>query len=61
MVQLSPPRILTFAVSLLMAAAVLASFYVRLPAIGHFVVAHRMALLGAAYAVLTLGVLTRSL
>lgn len=61
MIQLSPPRTITFAISLVLAAAVLASFYVRIPAVGPFVVAHRMALLGAAYAVLAAGVVARSL
>ena len=61
MIQLSPPRMITFAVSLLIAAAVLASFYMRLPTIGSFVAAHRLGLLGAAYVLLMLGVVTRSL
>ncbi|MBM0207577.1 hypothetical protein JNW90_34850 [Micromonospora sp. STR1s_5] len=52
---------ITLAVSLVVAGAVLASFYVRLPTIGHFVAAHRMGLLGAAYVVLMLGVVTRTL
>lgn len=61
MIQLSPPRLITFAISLVLAAAVLASFYVRIPSIGSFVAAHRIGLLGAAYAVLAAGVLSRSL
>lgn len=59
MIQLTPPRLITFVVSVLLAAAVLASLYLRIPVVGAFVVSHRLALLGAAYVVLALGVVLR--
>ncbi len=59
--QLTPPRMITFAASLVLAALVLASFYMRVPAIGHYVAGHRIGFLVAAYVVLALGVVSRSL
>lgn len=61
MIQLKPPRLITFAVSLVLAALVFASFYMRIPTIGQFVGQHRIGLLGAAYAVLALGTTVRGL
>ena len=43
------------------AAAVLASLYMRLPTMGSFAASHRLAPLGAAYVLLMVGVVSRSL
>ena len=61
MLSLSPPRLLTFLVSVVLAALAVASLYARIPMIGHHVVAHRTLFLVGAYAVLALGVVSRSL
>lgn len=61
MVQLTPPRLITFVVSVILLGAVVASFYLRVPFVGHFVGAHRTGLLIAAYAVLAAGVVSRAL
>ena len=61
MIQLTPPRLITFVVSLVLAGLVLASFYIRIPSIGQFVVQHRLGMLAAAYIVLALGTVLRNL
>jgi hypothetical protein len=61
MVQLTPPRLITFIVSFILAAVAVASVYTRVPFVGHFVVGHRIWVLVAAYALLALGVVSRSL
>lgn len=61
MLNLSAPRLLTFALSLALAALAVASLYMRIPQIGHYVVAHRTWVLVAAYAVLAVGVVSKSL
>jgi hypothetical protein len=53
------PRFITFAVSLILALAALASLYTRLPVVGTFVNAHRVGVALAAYVILMLGVLLR--
>jgi hypothetical protein len=58
---LTAPRFITFAVSLILALAALASLYTRLPIVGTFVNAHRVGVALAAYAILMLGVLLRGL
>lgn len=57
--RLSPPRMLTFIVSLVLAVLAVASLYVHVPAISAFVTAHRFWILVAAYVILALGVLLR--
>lgn len=61
LVQLTAPRLITFAVSLILVGLVVASFYLRIPSIGQFVSGHRLGFLIAAYAVLALGVVWRRL
>lgn len=61
MAQLTPPRLMTFAVSVVLAALAVASLYMRVPVVGHFVVGHRLWILVAAYVVLALGVVARAL
>jgi hypothetical protein len=61
MMNLSAPRLLTFVVSLVLAALALASLYTRIPTIGAWVSGHRFWLMVAAYVVLMLGVLMRAL
>jgi hypothetical protein len=58
---LTPPRFITFVLSLILALGALASLYARLPVIGTFVNAHRLGIALAAYAILMLGVLLRGL
>jgi hypothetical protein len=59
MVQLSPPRLLTFLASFVLAGAAVASLYLRLPMVGHYVGGHRIWFLVAAYTLLALGVVSR--
>lgn len=61
MVQLTPPRLITFLVSFVLAAVAVASLYVRVPFAGHFVVGHRIWVVVAADVLLALGVVSRSL
>jgi hypothetical protein len=59
--KLTPPRLITFAVSLILIGLAVASLYVRIPTIGRFVSGNRTWFFVAAYVVLALGVVTRSL
>ena len=59
--QLTPPRILTFAISLVIAILAIASLYTRLPTIGAWVNGHRFWMMVAAYVILALGVALRGL
>lgn len=61
MIRLTPPRLVTFAISLLLVALAVASLYTRLPVVGPTVVLHRTWFLVGGYAVLALGVLSRRL
>jgi hypothetical protein len=61
MIQLSPPRLVTFLLSLILAGLPAASMYIRVPVVGHYVVGHRMRFLIAAYVVLTAGIVSRKL
>jgi hypothetical protein len=58
---LTPPRLLTFIVSLILVLAAVASLYTRLPVVGAFVKSHQFWVAVAGYVVLTLGVLLRGL
>ena len=60
MPNLTAPRLLTFAASLVLAALAVASLYMRIPTIGHTVVAHRTWILVGAYALLAVGVVSKS-
>lgn len=59
--NLSAPRLITFAVSLALIGLAVASMYLRIPTIGKFVVSHRTGFFVGAYAVLALGILSRRL
>jgi hypothetical protein len=61
MVQLTPPRLVTFIASFVLAVLAVATMYTRVPMVGHYVAAHRIWFLVAAYVVLALGVVSRSL
>ena len=58
---LTPPRFLTFIVSLILVLAAVASLYTRLPVVGTFVRSHQLWVAVAGYAILMLGVLLRGL
>ncbi|MEA2833150.1 MAG: hypothetical protein QOG66_1352 [Methylobacteriaceae bacterium] len=58
---LTPPRFLTFIVSLIVLLTAVASLYTRLPVVGAFVNAHRFWIAIAGYVILMLGVLLRGL
>jgi hypothetical protein len=59
--QLTAPRLLTFIVSLIIAALAVASLYIRLPTVGAWINGHRFWMMVAAYVILTLGVALRRL
>jgi hypothetical protein len=59
--QLTAPRILTFIVSLIIAALAVASLYTRLPTFGTWINGHRFWIMVAAYVILALGVVLRRL
>ena len=61
MLPLTPPRFVTFAASLTLAALAGASLHFRLPMVGHYVAGHRIWFLIAAYVLLALGVVARGL
>lgn len=61
MLNLSPPRAITFLVSLLLIGLAVASLYLRIPTIGPTVAKFRTWFFVGAYAVLALGVVSRSL
>jgi uncharacterized BrkB/YihY/UPF0761 family membrane protein len=61
MLHLSPPRVITFLVSLLLIGLAIASLYLRLPTIGPTVVKFRTWFFVGAYVVLALGVVSKSL
>ncbi|CAO4136684.1 hypothetical protein [Methylorubrum extorquens] len=61
MLNLSPPRALTFPVSLVLIGLAVASLYMRIPTVGPTVVKFSTWFIVAAYAVLALGVVTKSL
>ena len=54
--RLTPPSFPVFIISLILAVLALASFYVHVPVIGHYVVSHRFAVMTAAYVILLIGV-----
>jgi hypothetical protein len=58
---LTPPRFITFLVSLILVIVAVASLYARLPIVGAFINSHRFWIAVAGYAVLMLGVLLRRL
>ncbi|HWX13576.1 MAG TPA: hypothetical protein VNY06_01640 [Methylocella sp.] len=55
--RLTPPGILIFFVSLILAAAAVATVYMHVPIVGHYVATHRFWVMTAAYAVLLAGVI----
>jgi hypothetical protein len=58
---LTPPRFITFVISLIVVLAAVASLYTRLPVVGAFVNSHRFWIAIAGYVILMLGVLLRGL
>jgi cadmium resistance protein CadD (predicted permease) len=61
MLNVSPPRTITFLVSLVLIGLAIASLYMRIPTIGHTVVKFRTWFFVAAYVVLALGIVSKSL
>jgi len=61
MLNLSPPRAITFLVSLVLIGLAIASLYLRIPMIGPTIVKFRPWLFIGAYVVLAMGVISRSL
>jgi hypothetical protein len=61
MLNLSPPRAITFFVSLVLIGLAIASLYMRIPTIGPTVVKFRTSFFIAAYVLLALGILSKSL
>ncbi|QBR71692.1 hypothetical protein CU048_10840 [Beijerinckiaceae bacterium] len=59
--NLTPPTLLVFLVSLVLAVLAVASLYTHIPVVGHYVAVHRFWVLGAAYGVLLAGVLFEGL
>ncbi|HMO30213.1 hypothetical protein [Enterovirga sp.] len=59
--NLSAPRLLTFALSFALIGLAVASMYLKIPTVGKFVAGHRTEFFVGAYAVLALGVLSRRL
>lgn len=62
MIRLTPPRLITFAISvaLIALAVAVASLYQRIPVIGKTVLAHRTWFFVGAYVILALGVTSKS-
>jgi hypothetical protein len=54
--RLTPPRILILFVSLILAAAAVATLYMHVPIFGHYVATHRFWVMTAAYTVFLAGV-----
>ncbi|NEU15087.1 hypothetical protein G3T14_23955 [Methylobacterium sp. BTF04] len=61
MLNLSPPRTITFFVSLVLIGLAVASLYLRIPTIGPTVVKFRTWFFVGAYVVLALGIVSKSL
>lgn len=59
--NLTAPRLLTFALSLALIGLAVASLHLKIPTVGKFVAGHRTEFFVGAYAVLALGVLSRRL
>ncbi|MEA2841635.1 MAG: hypothetical protein QOF41_2965 [Methylobacteriaceae bacterium] len=58
---LTPPRFITFVVSLILVIAAVLSLYTRLPVVGPYVNSHRFWIAVIGYVILMLGVLLRGL
>ncbi|WP_246685265.1 hypothetical protein [Methylobacterium sp. WL103] len=61
MLNLSPPRTITFLVSLVLIGLAVASLYLRIPTIGPTVVKFRTWFFVGAYVVVALGIVSKSL
>ncbi|MER2265586.1 hypothetical protein [Methylobacterium oxalidis] len=61
MLSLSPPRLVTFLLSVILIGLAVTSLYLKIPTIGPTVVKYRTWFFIGAYAVLALGVVSRSL
>ncbi|AWN39604.1 hypothetical protein [Methylobacterium durans] len=61
MLSLSPPRLVTFLLSVILIGLAVASLYLKIPTIGPTVVKYRTWFFIGAYVVLALGVVSRSL
>lgn len=58
---MNAPRVITFAISLILVVAAVVSLHFRLPVSGSFVSAHRFWIVVAGYVVLALGCVLRGL
>jgi hypothetical protein len=58
---LTPPRVITFLVSLILVLAAVLSLYLRLPLVGGYIGSHRFWIAVIGYVVLMAGVLLRGL
>jgi len=59
--RLSPPGVPVLLVSLAIAVTAIATFYTKVPFVGHYVSLHRFWVMAAAYGVLLAGVLFEDL
>lgn len=59
--KLTPPGMLIFIVSLILAGLALATLYTHVPVVGHYVATHRFWIMTAAYAALLAGVIFNGL
>ncbi len=55
--RLTPPTFPVFIISLILAVLAVASLYVHVPIVGHYLVGHRFWVMTAAYVVLFIGVI----
>jgi hypothetical protein len=58
---LTPPRLITFVVSLILVVAAVLSLYSRLPVVGGYIISHRFWIAVIGYVILMAGVLFRGL
>ncbi len=54
--RLTPPTFPVFIISLILAALAIASLYLHIPFVGHYIAPHRFWVMAAAYAILFIGV-----
>jgi hypothetical protein len=59
--RLTPPSLPVFLISFVLAAVTLATFWVKVPYVGHFVSTHRLGTMIAAYLILLLGIVIEGL
>lgn len=59
--KLTPPTVPVFLVSLILAGLAVASLYIHIPVVGHYVKVHHFWVLAAAYGALLIGVIFEGL